>query len=350
MTRSPVPTRPTIVAASLGLAVIAGLLLSGVHVSDPAGTWIGGTSDLLVPQPVADVTAAQPDRWAEGWSVDRRIDPDRSVVVDEVGAEVATFTDGTSTVVLVGPERRFDEGTAEHGVTTDRWVRVLPEPFDGEVDAAWLTAALDTDLPDVLEVLTRYWTGAPDEVADDGVLISAEAGYGPLQADGSRPVGSDWHDFRGVEAASWGRSHRSDEAHYRSLDCSGYVREVYGVRFGLPLTRRPDGGASIPRRAKDQAATAPGVAPIEDTGGQVDPARLDRLQAGDLVFFDAPSNDDRAIDHVGVYLGVDDGGHHRFVHSRRSVNGPTMGGDQHGMSVVDGDGFFARGFRAARRL
>jgi hypothetical protein len=71
---------------------------------------------------------------------------------------------------------------------------------------------------------------------------------------------------------------------------------------------------------------------------------------GDLVFFDAPSNDDRAIDHVGVDLGVDHGGHHRFVHSRRSVNGPTMGGDKHRTSVVDGDGFFARGFRATRRL
>ena len=344
------PTRPTVIAVSLGLVVIAGLLLSGIHASDPAGRWSGGASELLVPQPVAEVTAAQTDRWPEGWSVDRRTDPDRSVVVDEVGAEVATFTDGASTVVLAGPERRFEEDTAEHGVTTDRWVRVLPEPFDGEVDAAWLTAALATDLPDVLEVLTRYWTGAPDQVADDGVLISAEAGYGPLQTDGSRPVGSDWHDFRGVEATSSNRLHRADEAHYRSLDCSGYVREIYGVRFGLPLTRRPDGGASLPRRAKHQAATAPGVVPIADTGGQVDPARLDRLQAGDLVFFDAPSNDDRAIDHVGVYLGVDDGGHHRFVHSRMSVNGPTMGGDQHGTSVVDGDGFFARGFRATRRL
>jgi hypothetical protein len=350
MTRSLVPTRPTVVAVSLGLAVIAGLLLSGMDLNGRAGTLSGGTSELLVPQPVAEVTAAQPDRWPEGWSVERRTDPDRSVVVDEMGAEVATFTAGASTVVLAGPERRFDEDTAEHGVTTDRWVRVLPEPFDGEVDAAWLTAALDTDLPDVLEVLTRYWTGAPDEVADDGVLISAEAGYGPLQADGSRTVGSDWHDFRGVEAASWGRFRRADGAHERSLDCSGYVREVYGVRFGLPMTRRPDDGASIPRRAKHQAATAPGVVPIEDTGEQVDPARLDRLQAGDLVFFDTPSNDDRAIDHVGVYLGVDDGGHHRFVHSRRSVNGPTMGGDQHGTSVVDGDGYFARGFRVTRRL
>jgi cell wall-associated NlpC family hydrolase len=350
MTGSPVPTRPTLVAVSLGLAVIAALLLSGMDVSDPAGRWSGGTSELLVPQPVADVTAAQPDRWPEGWSIERRTDPDRSVVVDAVGAEVATFTDGASTVVLVGPERRFDEPTAEHGVTTDRWVRVLPEPFDGEVDAAWLAAAPYTDLPDVLEVLTRYWTGAPDEVGNDGVLISAEAGYGPLQADGSRAVGADWHDFRGVEAGSWGRSHRADEANERSLDCSGYVREVYGVRFGLPLTRRPDGGASLPRRAKHQAAIAPGIMPIGDTGEPLDPARLEHLQAGDLVFFDAPSDDDRAIDHVGVYLGVDHGGHHRFVHSRTSVDGPTMGGDQHGRSVVDGDGFFARGFRATRRL
>ena len=82
------PTRPTVVAAGLSLAVIAGLLLGGIDVSDSAGTWSGGTSDLLVPQPaLADDTAAQPHRWAEGWNVDRRTDPDRPTPHLEVYAE-----------------------------------------------------------------------------------------------------------------------------------------------------------------------------------------------------------------------------------------------------------------------
>jgi hypothetical protein len=52
---------------------------------------------------------------------------------------------------------------------------------------------------------------------------------------------------------------------------------------------------------------------------------------------------------VGLFLGGDDAGHHRFVHSRRSVNGPTMGGYEYGASVLD-DGFFGEGFRSSRRL
>jgi len=87
-----VPTRPPVLVAGFGLAVIAGLLLGGIDVSDSAGTWSGGTSDLLVPQPVADDTAAQPHRWAEGWNVDRRTDPDRPTLHLEVYAEAGGAT------------------------------------------------------------------------------------------------------------------------------------------------------------------------------------------------------------------------------------------------------------------
>jgi hypothetical protein len=284
----------------------------------------------------------------DGLAVTRVDDPARSIVEDEDGNWVATFTDGAYTVTLAGTTRTFDEPTAAHGVTTDRWVRILDAPFDGEVDGRWLEDARADVSPDVLEVATQYFEDAPDVTDDDGELISAAAEYGPLQPDGYRPVGSDWHDFRGVDAVYDGVVDPADPEEYRSLDCSGYVRIVYGFRFGIPMSLRPVDGTTLPRRSFEQAADAPGVTPIPNTGAR--PTDLDALEAGDLVFFDAPSDDDGRIDHVGIYLGVDDGGEHRFIHSRRSHNGPTMGGDAVSPSVLDGDGFYARGFRTSRRL
>jgi hypothetical protein len=73
------------------------------------------------------------------------------------------------------------------------------------------------------------------------------------------------------------------------------------------------------------------------------------LQTGDLVFFDADPSDDPAIDHVGMFLGRDEAGRSRFISSRKSPNGPTLG-DVHGASLLDGTGLYARSFRSARRL
>jgi hypothetical protein len=275
----------------------------------------------------------------------REDDADRTVVEDADGAWVATFTDGAHTVALAGPTRTFDEPSADHGVTTDVWVRLLTAPFDGEVDETWLAAALEDPEPDVLGIATEYLEGVPDVFDEDGELVSAAASYGPLQPDGSRPVGSDWHDFRGVDARYGDRVDPADPEEYRALDCSGYTRIVYGFRAGLPLSLRPDGGTSLPRRSFEQAAEAPGVTPISD--GTLD---ADELQAGDLVFMDSPLDDDGRIDHVGIYVGVDDGGHHRFLHSRPSADGPTIGGDDVHPSILDGDGHYARGFEATRRL
>lgn len=86
---------------------------------------------------------------------------------------------------------------------------------------------------------------------------------------------------------------------------------------------------------------------IANRGAQV--VELDALDAGDLVFFDASADDATAIDHVGLYLGADADGHHRFVSSRKTADGPTFG-DLGGASILDGSGLYARSFRAARRL
>jgi hypothetical protein len=342
--RHQLPSLVAPVAALAAVAVLGGALVvtrADASVSDGAAAIAVSAAPAV---PAAEPAPAPPE-LDPALEVTRASEPARTVLTDPDGAWVATFTDGASTVALAGPERTFDEPTATHGVTTDAWVRLLPAPFDGEVDVAWFEEARADRSPDVFEIAAEYLTGAPDVVDEDGILVSADADYGPLQPDGSRPVGSDWHDFRGVDAEYDGVVDLADPEEYRALDCSGYTRTIFGARLGMSMSLRPDGGTSLPRRSFEQAAEAPGVVPIVD--GSVDAARL---QAGDLVFFDSPGDDDGRIDHVGIYLGVDDGGQHRFVHSRRSANGPTLGGDEHGPSILDGDGYFARGFVSTRRL
>jgi hypothetical protein len=267
------------------------------------------------------------------------------VIEDADGAWVATFTDGASTVALAGPERTFDEPTATHAVTTDAWVRLLPAPFDGEVDPEWLEAARADDRPDVLEVAAQYWTGAPEVLDEDGIMIAGDASYGPLQPDGTRAIGGDWHDYRGIDAEYDGKVDRAKPEEYGALDCSGYTRTVFGARLGMPLSLRPDGGTSLPRRSFEQAQEAPGIVPMADRA-----LHTDQLQAGDLVFFDLQDVRAGGIDHVGIYLGVDDAGEHRFIHSRPTTDGPTMGGDEYGPSILEGDGTYASGFVSTRRL
>jgi hypothetical protein len=329
-------SRTVLRASAAATAVLLALVLVRTTAADGAPTPSDG--------PTAAIEVHDEITTPELTSV-RESDPDRTVVEDADGAWVATFTDGAHTVALAGPTRTFDEPSADHGVTTDVWVRLLTAPFDGEVDETWLAAALEDPEPDVLGIATEYLEGVPDVFDEDGELVSAAASYGPLQPDGSRPVGSDWHDFRGVDARYGDRVDPADPEEYRALDCSGYTRIVYGFRAGLPLSLRPDGGTSLPRRSFEQAAEAPGVTPISD--GTLD---ADKLQAGDLVFMDSPLDDDGRIDHVGIYVGVDDGGHHRFLHSRPSADGPTIGGDDVHPSILDGDGHYARGFEATRRL
>lgn len=275
----------------------------------------------------------------------RRVtDPARTLVEDAAGNWVATFTDGARTVALAGPSRRFDESTAAHGVTSSTWIRVLPQPFSGEFDRGWLASARADGSPDLLATSMEYLAGAPTVHGPGGILQSADASYGPLR-DGTRPVGSDWHDFQGVVGTRETTTRGPEADRYQSVDCSGYTRLVFGKRFDVPLTGSPDGGVSLPRRATQQATYGPGIAPIRDRGVQV--TDLARLQPGDLVFFDASPSDE--IDHVGIYLGPDDAGRHRFISSRRSSDGPTMG-DYRGASLLDGEGLYARSFRATRRL
>ncbi len=190
----------------------------------------------------------------------------------------------------------------------------------------------------------QYVSGAPTTNAPDGTLLSSDASYGPL-VDGSRQEGSDWNDYLQVKATYDGVTDSPESSQAGSLDCSGFVRMVFGRRSGHPMTLTPD-GVRLPRRAVQMHTAAPGTLLLDSP---TRPSTLPPLLAGDLVLFDASVDDGTAIDHVGIYLGKDSSGRPRFVSSRKTVDGPTMG-DVCGRSTLSGTGLYATSLRAVRGI
>ena len=214
-------------------------------------------------------------------------------------------------------------------VTHTSYVRVLPSPWpSGAVPtAAQVDVLLASSEPDALAVAMQYIHGQPTvKVADanayTGYLwVSGDAGYGP-------DIGADFNDHLGVSwdyGASYGGIDPNETAEYGLLDCSGFIRMVFGYRMGIPLAKigheRP--GVAIPRTSALQSSsgTSIGVGVIADTGRK--PTSFDNLSPGDIVFFDADGADG-TIDHVGIYLGIDSSGKNRVLSSRNSLLGPTM--------------------------
>jgi cell wall-associated NlpC family hydrolase len=260
---------------------------------------------------------------------------------------VATFTVGARTVTLRGATRVFAEAaTTSARVTSTTWVRLLPQPFTGTVDTVWLTAALSDTSPDVLATAAQYVTGAPRLLSPDGKVLASDADFGPLLSDGTRAEGSDFNDYLGMAWSYGAITDQPETNQLNSLDCSGFVRMVLGYRLNLAMTLDPD-GVRLPRRAVQMLASAPGVVTVPDTGSR--PASTSALAPGDLLFFDGSTNDGTAVDHVALYLGLDSAGAPRFVSSRKTANGPTLG-DVGGKSLLTGSGLYAVSWRAARRL
>ncbi len=285
----------------------------------------------------------------------RRDEPAGTTVVDTAGTVLATLTDGARTVTLDGPSRTFAEpqfGGAP--VITRVWVRLLPHEWRAGAEnepwfGPWLQENLGSTAPDVLAVATEYLHGAPEERDAEGVRIRGDARYGPAGPPGAAPVeNSDFLDYLGVR---WrfqdGEVGRPDRAHYGAVDCSGFLRLVYGYRSGYPLLEGDDPGPGLPRRARAMAEVGPGAVILPDTGSP--PSNLGTLQAGDLLFFDLDQAPDRRIDHSAIYLGRDEAGQRRFVSSRVRADGPTLG-DLGGTSLLDDGGHYARSFRGAKRL
>ena len=323
------------VRPALGVALAVALL-------SPVPAVAAGVQSRTTKAPrVTSTLAAAPT--AAAFTYERLAGPDRTLVRDAAGALLATFTDGSRSVVLTGPVRTFAESTTTAVVRTDSWVRLLPAPATAAVDAAWLAAALADRTPDVLAVAAEYVTGAATVVGADGALVSSDASYGPL-VDGRRQEGSDWNDYLQVRATYDGVADVPEVAQAGALDCSGYVRMVFGRRLGHPLSLAPD-GVRLPRRAVQMHTGGPGTL-VASGAGRPD---LAALLPGDLVLFDASTDDGTAVDHVGIHLGRDSAGRPRFVSSRKTVDGPTLG-DVGGRSTLDGTGLYATTLRAVRRL
>jgi cell wall-associated NlpC family hydrolase len=286
-------------------------------------------------------------------------DPYR-VAVTKNGEWVATFTPDCYTVITAGPERVFTEKFQRGGETVEvrvghrTWVRAAPGPVDTKIDKRWLCLALDANqrhVPDALAIAMQYLKGSPPVLFGD-LQISGDASYGPRQEEGS-----DFNDYVGIRWLYPNDPPDEPEPNQlRCLDCSGFMRMVWGYRHHLPgsgyldsvpLSLRPKNGSALPRRAVEMYQCAPGLILAADNGSQLED--FEHIDIGDLVFFDGSDDDGDDIDHVGMYLGTDTGGHHRFISSRKTPDGPTFA-DYGGSSVLDGAGHYAKAFRAIRRL
>lgn len=262
---------------------------------------------------------------------------------------LATFTNGARSVSLRGPSRTFSEPTTTAAsVTHNVWVRLLPAPFSGIVDHSLLQSMLGDTRPDVLAIAMQYIDGSSPVTNAAGLTISSDASYGPSLADGSREEGADFNDYLGIPQQYGPSTDTPEGDQLGSLDCSGYLRMVFGYRLGMPLGRQPDASQSfIPRRAVQIYEAAPG--PVIVAQGNPAAASLGRLNPGDVVFQDTSTDDGTAIDHTGIFLGIDSQGNYRFISSRKIANGPTMG-DVGGKSILNGNGLYAKSFVAARRV
>jgi hypothetical protein len=284
----------------------------------------------------------------------RLANPARTVVTDGARRVVATLTDGARTANVLGPCRTFTEpSTTAASVTTRTWVRILPQPWMPGAELqpwfrAWLDVALRDRTPDVLDVATQYLRGRPEYVDAQTNRYRGDAKFGVFDANADgRPDRSDFYDYLGKP---WtypdGGIDLPDPARSGAVDDSGFVRLVFGYRSGMPLRDAGDDSADgIPRSTHAMATDAPGTVIVPDR--QLPVSDFGRLQPGDLVFFD--TDPDRRVDIAGIYLGIDDSGHYRFVASRKAADGPTMG-DAGGAAVLDGGGDYAAAFRSAKRL
>ncbi|MGN9807400.1 NlpC/P60 family protein [Micromonospora sp. L32] len=293
---------------------------------------------------------------ASGYHYQRSSEPDRTEIIDSSGEPVAVMTDGARTAHIYGPSRTFEEPSfTDAKVETDMWVRLAPQPWRAGAEQEqwfidWFAAARRDRSPDVLAISFEYVDGAPVKRDNQGQQYSGDASFGPpdpADPDG-RQERSDFYDYLGLPWSFLdGKAAVPEPQRKLALDCSGYLRMVYGHRLGYPLRGTNTPGEGLPRRAYAMAELGPGVQLMPNSGQRA--RGIDKLLPGDLVFFNAQPVPNRQIDHSGIYLGIDDGGHHRFISSRSQTDGPTMG-DVSGAPLLDGVGYWPDRWLTARRL
>ncbi|MEU5159051.1 NlpC/P60 family protein [Streptomyces sp. NPDC020875] len=305
-----------------------------------------------------------PSRAATGeekWT--RMASPARSVLRGADGTVKAVLTDGARTAKLTGPARTFREpaSTASQVSTTD-WVRIMPEPWSEGAEQErwfkdWYTEHAGSTKDDLFAFAFQYVADAPRRTDAKGLAVAGDANFGPLNTTGKengdlRLEQSDFYDYLGTPYTFRdGRIGSPESMRARSLDCSGYIRMVLGYRARYPLMSSDTTGDGLPRTANGMARSSQGtdVLPLAGVAAQHRPTAIDELQPGDLVFFKLDQRTGERLDHVGIVLGHDTEGHLIFISSREEINGPTIG-DVGGVSRLDGNGYYAKTLRSAKRL
>lgn len=298
--------------------------------------------------------------WKEGspepttWAIETQ---DTTYVAGRVGVRALCSPGTTNLPVVFSWDDMHASGAwpAPPVVAHSIWVRVLPAPFSGVVDETWLRAALNDQRPDALAVALQYLRGSPAVIdsLQGNLQVAGLSSYGPLEGDGTRQEGADFNDYLGISWQYGSFTDQPEAGQFRCMDCSGFVRMIYGYRGAFTLTSSVLNGISIPRVSHDIADSGPGTIVIANTGVPPSTAELGKLLPGDIVSFDAdtsnPEEEEGQLDHLGIYLGVDTAGKHRFISSRKVANGPTMS-DLGGPSVLEGTNLYARSLRLTRRF
>ncbi|GAA1895125.1 hypothetical protein GCM10009837_16370 [Streptomyces durmitorensis] len=303
----------------------------------------------------------QPGSGKQKW--ERLKNPDRSVLRTESGKVVATFTDGARSATLTGPSRTFTEpANTKSRVVTNDWVRLMPETWREGAEKEkwfkdWYKEFSGSEEDDIFAMAFQYVEGAPVKKDDEGISYAGDADFGPINPDGSagndlRLEQSDFFDYLGIPYTFRnGTTIQPETKRARSMDCSGFIRTVFGYRARYPLMANDQSGDGLPRTANGMARGKAGtdVIKLKGVGSADRPKSIDVVQPGDLVFFKLDARTKQRMDHVGIFLGHDADGHKLFISSREEVNGPTIG-DKGGTSRLDGNGYYASTLRSAKRL
>ncbi|MEU9608777.1 NlpC/P60 family protein [Streptomyces sp. NPDC048057] len=347
------------VLAVLGLVATSGYLTLELRQQEDDG--ITEIRNVGVLNGIKGTTGASTDKGEEGWT--RLENPARSVLRGGDGRVKAVLTDGAQTAKLTGPARTFAEPASTGSkVSTTDWVRLMPKAWSEGAEKEkwfkeWYGEYADSKEDDIFASAFQYVQGVQDKKDEQGRLVAGDANFGPLNTTGAedgdlRLEQSDFYDYLGKPYPFRdGKTGTPEAMRARSLDCSGYIRMVVGFRGRYPLMSSDRSGDGLPRTANGMARSKEGVdvLPLKGITPADRPTAIDQLQPGDLVFFKLDARTKERLDHVGIVLGHDTEGHLIFVSSREEVNGPTIG-DIGGVSRLDGNGYYAKTLRSAKRL
>jgi hypothetical protein len=342
--------------------------------------------------------------WKQGttepnsWNIDI---VDNTFIGGRVGFRCQLFDGVTNTPVkfsygdLISTEQEWIQNPkVEHNV----WVRLLDIPFNGTVDTNWLTSQLQNTQDDILAT-SMYFIGNSLPVIeanstkitqrDNPPILSLASGYptinpttreikgdcsyGSTDILGARPIGADFNDYLWLTATYPNVVDQPELSDFRSLDCSGYIRMIYGYFYGWSMSRSetPD-GIKIPRLADEQTRFGPGVIIMDRFALNTPPTIISYILPGDILGFAEDTGQRYVIDeetgelvlveeegqedielrvsHIAIFLGIDIDGKYRFLSARQSANGPTMSDLSGNSTVIDGNNLYSRMFRIIRRF